>query len=35
MTCEQLSEYVDRVINGEFNSGDVLFIRADEFKLNP
>jgi 3-oxoacyl-[acyl-carrier protein] reductase len=35
MTCEQLSDYVDRVINGEFNSGDVLFIRADEFKLNP
>lgn len=35
MSCEQLNDYVIRVIDGEFASGDVLFIRANEFQLNP
>ena len=35
LTCNQLTDYIEKVINGEFNSGDVLFIRANEFKLNP
>ena len=35
MTCEHLSNYVLQVLNGEFSSGDVLFIRANEFVLNP
>jgi len=35
MSCEQLSGYVMRVINGEFTPGDVLFIRVNEFVLNP
>jgi len=35
MTCEHLSEFVLQVLNGDFDSGDVLFIRANEFVLNP
>jgi len=35
MTCEQFSDYVMQVINGDFTPGDVLFIRANEFELNP
>ncbi|WP_448566762.1 SDR family NAD(P)-dependent oxidoreductase [Thalassotalea ganghwensis] len=35
MPCESLSNYVIKVLAGEFNSGDVLFIRKNEFHLNP
>ena len=35
MTCEHLTNYVLKALNGEYQSGDVLFIRANEFVLNP
>lgn len=35
MSCEHLTQYILDVINGKYNSGDVLFIRSNEFKLNP
>lgn len=35
LTCDQFSEYVSAVLEGQYNPGDVLFIRANEFKLNP
>jgi 3-oxoacyl-[acyl-carrier protein] reductase len=35
MTCEHLSSYIVDIINGKYTSGDVLFIRKDEFVLNP
>lgn len=35
MSCEHLTQYILDVINGKYNSGDVLFIRSNEFVLNP
>lgn len=35
MQCEDLSKYVIDIIEGKYTSGDVLFIRKDEFVLNP
>lgn len=35
MTCEHLSKYIVDIIDGKYQSGDVLFIRKDEFVLNP
>ncbi len=35
MTCEHLSTYIIDIIDGKYQSGDVLFIRKDEFILNP
>jgi 3-oxoacyl-[acyl-carrier protein] reductase len=35
MTCEHLSTYIVDIIDGKYQSGDVLFIRKDEFVLNP
>lgn len=35
MTPEDLTKYVEDVIAGQYQSGDVLFIRSNEFVLNP
>jgi 3-oxoacyl-[acyl-carrier protein] reductase len=35
MTCEHLSTYIVDIVDGKYQSGDVLFIRKDEFVLNP
>ena len=35
MTCEHLSTYIIDIIDGKYQSGDVLFIRKEEFILNP
>lgn len=35
MTCEHFSSYVKQVIDGQFSAGDVLFIRKNDFVLNP
>lgn len=35
LTCEAFTAYIDDVLKGQYNAGDVLFIRANEFKLNP
>ena len=35
MNCDQVSQYVLAIINRKYTSGDVLFFRKNEFKLNP
>lgn len=35
MSCDELSDYVVDVIGGKYQSGDVLFFRKNEFRLNP
>ncbi|MBF7073106.1 SDR family oxidoreductase [Glaciecola sp. MH2013] len=35
MTSEHLSSYIVDILDGKYHSGDVLFIRKDEFVLNP
>jgi len=35
MQCDDLSNYVIDIIEGNYTSGDVLFIRKNEFVLNP
>jgi 3-oxoacyl-[acyl-carrier protein] reductase len=35
MSCDHLSTYVLDIISGHYESGDVLFVRKDEFILNP
>lgn len=35
MNCEHLSNYIIDILEGKYTSGDVLFIRKDEFILNP
>ena len=35
MTCSEFSKHVVDVLNGQYQSGDVLFIRKNEFVLNP
>jgi 3-oxoacyl-[acyl-carrier protein] reductase len=35
MQCDDLSNYIIDILDGKFSSGDVLFMRKDEFILNP
>lgn len=35
MDCAHLSKYIVEILEGKYASGDVLFIRKDEFVLNP
>jgi 3-oxoacyl-[acyl-carrier protein] reductase len=35
MECDVLTEYILSVIEGKYSSGDILFFRKNEFKLNP
>ena len=35
MHCEHLSKYIIDILQGKYTSGDVLFIRKNEFVLNP
>lgn len=35
MSCSEISDHVVDVISGKYASGDILFFRKDEFKLNP
>ncbi|WP_448550259.1 SDR family NAD(P)-dependent oxidoreductase [Thalassotalea fusca] len=35
MQCDDLSKHVIDVLNGNYSSGDLLFIRKNEFVLNP
>jgi NAD(P)-dependent dehydrogenase (short-subunit alcohol dehydrogenase family) len=35
MSCDHLSTYVLDIISGHYESGDILFVRKDEFILNP
>ena len=35
MSCQELSNYIIDIIDKKYKSGDVLFLRKDEFVLNP
>jgi len=35
MQCDEVSKYVLSVISNNYTSGDILFFRKNEFKLNP